>query len=115
MKYDSNTLIEEKTVRHVFNSFEYAYPEMMKVWIGVDTSYTADDVYIQGMKGYESYMPYYWQLIGFAFACICIWLLLLVYLTVMEGRFMDEEGNISIRLKKWIIFRRNVWLLPRFY
>ncbi len=100
MKYDSNTLIEEKTVRHVFNSFEYAYPEMMKVWIGVDTSYTADDVYIQGMKGYESYMPYYWQLIGFAFACICIWLLLLVYLTVMEGRFMDEEGNISIRLKK---------------
>ncbi len=99
MKYDSNTLLEEKTVRHVFNSFEYAYPETMKVWIGVDTSYAADDVYIQGMQGYESYMPYYWQLIGFAFACVCAWLLLLVYLTAMEGRCIDEEGNLSVCLK----------------
>lgn len=99
MVFDSNTLIEESTVRHIFNSFEYAYPETMKAWIGVDTSYPAADVYIQGMKGYESYIPYYWQLIGFAAACICIYLLLLVYLTVMEGRCVDEEGNMEIKLK----------------
>ncbi len=99
MKYDSNTMLEESTVRHVFNSFEYAYPETIKVWIGVDTSYAADDVYIQGLKGYESYMPYYWQLIGFAVFCMMVYFLLLIYLTVMEGRSIGSEGDITIKLK----------------
>lgn len=98
MKYDTNTLIEEDTVRHIFNSFEYAYPETTKVWIGVDTSYPAKDVYIQGMNGYQSYMPYYGQLIALAAVCLCAYLLLLVYLTFMEGRAVDEDGNSAIRL-----------------
>lgn len=99
MKYDTNTLLEENTVRHIFNALQYAYPETIKVWIGVDTSYPANDVYIQGMKAYESYMPYYWQFIGFAAACIGVYFLLLIYLTVMEGRSMDEDGNAIIELK----------------
>ena len=98
MKYDSNTMLTENTVRHVFNSFEYAYPETIKVWIGVDTSYPANDVYIQGMKGYESYMPNYWQLISLALSCISVYFLIMMYLTVKEGRFVDEEGKMEIRL-----------------
>lgn len=98
MKYDTNTLIEEDTVRHIFNSFEYAYPETSKIWIGVDTSYPAEDVYIQGMNGYQSYMPYYGQLIGLSAVCLGVYLLLFVYLTVMEGRSLDEEGNQVIKL-----------------
>ncbi len=98
MEFDTSTMLEESTVRHVFNSFEYAYPETVKIWIGVDTSYTADDVYIQGMKGYESYMPYYWQLIGIAAFCIIAYFLLLVYLTVMEGRSVNGEGDVVINL-----------------
>lgn len=101
MIYDTNTLIAEETVRHVFNAFEYAYPETIKVWIGVDTSYpVAADVYIQGQNGYKSYVPYYWQLIGFAGAALFVYLLLFVYLTAMEGRERDEEGNVRIRLKR---------------
>lgn len=101
MKYETNTLIAEETVRHVFNSFEYAYPETINVWIGVDTSYpVGSDVYIQGQNGYRSYIPYYWQLIGFAGAALFVYFLLFAYLTVMEGRERDAEGNVTIRLKR---------------
>lgn len=98
MVFDTNTLLEEDTVRHVFRSFEYAYPEATKVWIGVDTSYPAADAYVQGKEGYAGYMPS-WQMLGFAAACLGIYLLIFLYLTVMEGRAVDDEGNVEIRLK----------------
>lgn len=100
MKYESNTLIEEDTVRKVFNAFEYAYPESIKVWIGVDTSYPVNDVYIQGMNGFTSYVPYYWQLIGLAVTCLILYVFLFIYLTIQEGRALDEDGNQVIVLKK---------------
>ncbi|WMC92671.1 sensor histidine kinase [Kineothrix sp. MB12-C1] len=100
MKYTTDTLVKEETVRHIFNSYEYAYPETIKVWVGVDVSYPASDVYTQGMSGYASYIPYYWQLIGLAAAALLLYLLLFLYLTVVEGRERDEEGNLTIRLQK---------------
>lgn len=100
MKYETNTLIEEDTVRHVFNAFEYAYPETMQVFIGVDTAYPAKDVYIQGMDGYASYIPYYWQLIGLAAGCLLAYVILLIVLTVTEGRSLDEEGSPVIKLNR---------------
>lgn len=99
MEYESNTLLTENTVRHVFNSFEYAYPETIKVWIGVDTSYPASDVYIQGMEGYESYMPNYWMLITSAALCAFLYFLLMFYLTVKEGRTLNEDGEVEIKLQ----------------
>ncbi len=99
MIFETNTLIEEGTVRRIFNGFEYAYPESIQVWIGVDTSYPAQDVYIQGHNGYIRYVPYYWQLIVIAGVCIALYLGLYVYLTVQEGRALDGEGNIYIALR----------------
>lgn len=102
MKYETNTLITEETVRHLFNAYEYAYPETIRVWIGVDTKLPVSDVYTQGKTGMEQYFPYYWQLLGAAGAALILYLLLFVYLTVMEGRMRKEEdGTIQIQLKKW--------------
>ena len=100
MVYHTNTLLSEDTVRHVFNSYEYAYPETIKVWVGVDTSFPVNDVYIQGLEGYTSYVPYYWQFLGFAAAAIILYLLLYLYLTYVEGRVTDEEGNTTIALRR---------------
>lgn len=100
MKYMTNTRIEEETVRKIFNAFEYAYPESIHVWIGVDTTYPVEDVYIQGLNGYTDYVPYYWQLLGIAALCLLVYGLLLIYLTVKEGRMLDENGELVIALKK---------------
>ena len=92
MKYETNTRIEEDTVRKVINAFEYAYPETIQVWIGVDTSYPAKDVYIQGMNGYTSYMPYYWQLVAVAAVCLVLYVALFIYLTMQEGRALMRKA-----------------------
>lgn len=100
MKYETNTLIEEDTVRQVFNAFEYAYPESVQIWIGVDTSYPVDDVYIQGMNGYSDYMPYYSHLMAIAVVCLALYTAVTVYLTIKEGRVQDADGKPAIELRK---------------
>lgn len=99
MEYATDSLITETTVRQIFNGYEYAYPETTQVWIGVDTSYPVNDVYIQGLNGYKSYVPYYWQLVGSIAVILVLYMILFIFLTVKEGRETDEEGNTVIRLK----------------
>ena len=100
MKYSTNTLIEEDTIRKVFNAHEYAYPETTQIWIGVDTQYPVNDVYIQGLNGYISYVPYYFQLIGLAVVLAVLYIIIGIYLTFVEGRTLDENQELTIKLKK---------------
>ena len=37
MIYETNTLIEEDTVRHVLNGYDYAYPENTQILVGAGT------------------------------------------------------------------------------
>lgn len=86
-------------MRRLVDGFQYAYPESIKVWIGVDTSYPVKDVYVQGMNGYSRYVPYYRQLIGAAGICLALYLALYAYLTVKEGNVKDGEGRVRVELK----------------
>lgn len=99
MVYETNSLVEEETMRRLVDGFQYAYPESIKVWIGVDTSYPVKDVYVQGMNGYSRYVPYYRQLIGVAGSCLALYLALYAYLTVKEGNVKDGEGRVRVELK----------------
>ncbi len=99
MVYETNSLVEEETMRRLVDGFQYAYPESIKVWIGVDTSYPVKDVYVQGMNRYSRYVPYYRQLIGAAGICLALYLALYAYLTVKEGNVKDGEGRVRVELK----------------
>lgn len=98
MTYETNTLIEEDTLRYIVNGYEYAYPENTQIWIGVDTNYLVNDGFLQEKKAYDDYVPYYWQLIVGACAAFLLYLLLLVFLTMKEGYRVDNEGTVSVYL-----------------
>lgn len=101
MEYETNTLIEESTLRYILNGYEYAYPENTQVMIGVDSSYAAADSFQQAKNEFGKFVPYYWQYIAGAAFCIVLYLLLLVVLTMREGNAGKREtGEIIIRLKK---------------
>ena len=101
MEYETNTLIEESTLRYILNGYEYAYPEETQVMIGVDRIYAAQDEFSQAKNEFGKYVPYYWQYIAAAIFFIALYLLLLVVLTMREGRAgRKESGEIIIRLKK---------------
>ena len=98
MVYLTNTSISEDTVRQIFRSYDYAYPETIKLWISVDSSYLADDGFRQGMIGYNDFRPYLWQGVVAAVAAGILYLVILVYLTCVTGKDVDEEGRACIRL-----------------
>lgn len=98
MNYRTNTSITEETIRQILQEYDYAYPETVKIWIGVDTSYPADDAFTQGKEGFSKYQPYFLQWIALAIGAGILYLILLCHLTLVTGRDVDREGRPYIRL-----------------
>lgn len=94
MEYMTNTTIEAETVRQMLQSYDYAYPESVRIWIDVDGSYPAQDAFTQGAR----YLPNLWLWVTAAFLAGILYLILFVCQTVITGRLYDENGEKRIRL-----------------
>lgn len=101
MVYQTNTTIAEETVREILNSYDYAYPENVRIWINVDTTYPVSDVFTQGATGFGNYTPYFWQWTAAAVAAFVLYMVLLFYLTMTAGRDIKEDGRSYIRLESF--------------
>lgn len=101
MVYETNTSIEEETIRKILQEYDYAYPETVKIWIGVDTDYPVSDAFTQGAAGFRNYLPHFWQWIIVAVAAGVLYLLLFIYQTVITGRDIDSDGEPCIRLNSF--------------
>lgn len=109
MDFETNTMIEEATLRYLFNGYEYAYPENTQVMIGVDLGYAADDCFAQARESFGGFVPYLWQYLAGAVVCILIYVLLLALLTRTEGQVRRREtGEIMIALHGEEIGRAHV-------
>lgn len=94
MIYESNTAITENTVRKIVQQYDYAYPETIRIWISVDTTYPVSDAFAQGKAGFNNYLPYFWQWVVFAVCVLICYGLVVVYLVIHTGREEDAEGNL---------------------
>lgn len=99
MVYLTNTTVAEETVRGILNSYDYAYPETVKIWMNVDTSYPVQDAFWQGAEGFHNVMPHFWQWAAAALLSCMLYFVLLFYLTGVTGREIDENGNRYIQLQ----------------
>lgn len=99
MVYETNTLIEEATLRYILNGYEYSYPEDTQILIGVKSNYAAGDAFTQARAGFINYSPYFWNYLGMAAFCSLMYLFLLVILTLREGQSRRKDtGELVIRL-----------------
>ena len=98
MIYESNSAIEETTIRNIVKKYDYAYPENIRIWIAVDSNYPVNDAFAQGRAGFLNYHPYFWQWIFLAVLAVVLYFALLVYLTITTGKYTDGEGNTRVRL-----------------
>lgn len=98
MIYESNSAIQERTIQSIVREYDYAYPESIRIWIGVDASYPVNDAFTQGKAGFQNYLPYFWQWVTLAVVSVVLYFVILVYLTGTTGRELDEEGNAYILL-----------------
>lgn len=97
MIYETNTTIAESTIRKILQEYDYAYPETVKIWMDVDTSYPVKDAFTQAAE----YLPYLWQWIAVLLISGVLYLVLFLYQTVVTGRYLDEEGKKTIRLQSF--------------
>lgn len=101
MVYETNTLIEEETLRHILNGYEYSYPEDTQILIGVKTPYAVKDAFTDAKDQYDNYSPYSWQYLAAAILFVIVYIALLGVLTFLEGRAgKTEDGRIAIRLER---------------
>ncbi|MDE6662916.1 MAG: HAMP domain-containing histidine kinase [Lachnospiraceae bacterium] len=101
MTYESNTDISESTVGSIVRTYDYAYPDNIRIWIGVDTCYSVNDAFYQGSAVYNNYTPYVWQIGIFAVVAVILYLILFVYLTITTGKETDENGKSYTRLTEF--------------
>lgn len=102
MSFETDTRIEESTLRHIINGFEYAYPENTQVMIGVRKDLSrVQDIFAEAAAGFNKYAPYSGQYLATAAVCIILYLLLLAVLTIREGVVGKKEtGEVIIRLHR---------------
>lgn len=98
MIYESNSDIEESTVRNIVQEYDYAFPEDIKIWIAVDTDYPVNDAFTQGLAGFRNYLPYFWQWIALAIAAVVLYLAIVLFLVINTGKEIDEAGKNYTRL-----------------
>lgn len=99
MSYETNTLIEEETLRYILNGYEYSYPENTQILIGVNTDYPVSDGFYQANRGFSGYAPNFWYYLAAAVICGLLFLFILVILTLQEGRVRRKGSEeITIRL-----------------
>lgn len=89
----TNTDMTTEEMRAFLGSYEYAFGEGSRVWIGVDTSYPANDSLARARNAFMRFMPYYWQTIGAGTLAVLLAVWLLVVLTIYEGRTAKEDGD----------------------
>ncbi len=94
MAYMTNTMIDAETIRQLLLGYEYAYPESVRIWVNVDSSYPAQDAFTQGAR-YQTNLLLW---VMAAFLAGILYLILFCCQTVMTGRVYDENGETRIRL-----------------
>jgi len=102
MTYETDTQIEESTLRYVMNGFDYAYPENTQVMVGIRSDLSnAQDGFNKARNEFNKYVPFLGQYLICAVVCMIIYLLLLALLTVREGvAGRKESGEMIIRLNR---------------
>jgi len=103
--YDTNTLINENTVRSVIKTYGYAYPDQIKVYIGVDTNdYPASDDFSKGKASFSKYMPYRSQLYLISAVAIIFYLTLFtIYIVKIPVRDHIDQGQKRIGTELLVI------------
>ena len=112
LQINTNMDITAAQMRSILKEYEYSFGDNTRVWFWVDTSYPVQDDLYFARENINHSTPLFWILSGSSIAALGLAVILLVYLTVKEGRYLNEEGEMEWRLGKQDRFPLELWLLP---
>ena len=96
MQFDTNTRIDENTLRSIIGNYDYAFPDQMKFYIAVDTeSLSAADDFNLANKTFAQYMPYYRQLYAVIIILSLVYFIIIIHIATYEGHIYYSDGSIG--------------------
>lgn len=102
-KYETNTLIKQETIYKLFANSSYEFSNDTTIMVGINKNIDViEDNFAKVNKIYSIHMSYYNVKLVAIIICIFIYLLILLYLTVVTGvRVNKETGKKSIKLTEF--------------
>lgn len=94
LEFSGMTDLTDSDIYRFMQDYNYAYPERTHIWIGVDTDYDlARDAFHDAHGVFVRIVPNIAKLICGMILLLCLWLILVVYLTATAGVAYNEEGE----------------------
>lgn len=94
----TNTRVDADWMKQELGSYQYAFGDNTRVWIGVDTNYPARDSLALVQEAYNRVIPFYGYLVASMLVLLLAGMLLFAKLTRYEGRVAKEGGGYRIAL-----------------
>ncbi len=96
LAFETNTLIKENVLRGIVKSFNYAYPDQIKMYIAVDTEqYGCSDSFTEGKDKFYTYMPYRQQIYILGFVAVLLYIvLMIIYIRLIPALPEENRGHI---------------------
>ena len=112
MQISTNTVLNAQNMRDILNRYEYSFQDDSRVWIGIDNTYTNDDIFRTAASLYNQEDPFF-LIWGLALAVsVIVFLVTFVFMTKIE-RVVVFEGKKARRIEKcdriWIEFYILLW------
>ncbi|WP_049946021.1 sensor histidine kinase [Butyrivibrio sp. WCD2001] len=96
IEYSTNTQISEDSLRQLLGNYQYAFPDQMKFYFAIDINKTANiDDFKVGKEAFNRYMPYYRQLYIISAIFAVMYVIVLVHLSIYEGRIEYADGKVG--------------------
>lgn len=87
----TNTQINAEQMKQEIANYQYAFGDNTRAWIGVDTSYPAQDGLKMAQEAYSRVLPFYGYVVAAFLLFAVLSMFLLIRLTRFEGREEQEE------------------------
>ncbi len=96
MVYNTNTKVDEANLRKILGSYDYAFPDQMKFYFGVDLDgMMAIDDFSIGADAFNRYMPYYRQFYAIIIIFALAYVICMFLISFYEGHIVYADGSIG--------------------
>ena len=93
--------VSPEFMKSAMDGYEYSFRDGSRVWLAVDETYSASDVFVEAKRVYEQDDPLFIPSCIVIVASVIILLIIIVRLTIQAGKvtLVDEEGNKSVSIQ----------------
>lgn len=94
LEFTGNTGMTEEEIYQFLKEYEYVYPDITHIWIGVDTMYPiAGDAFYNANAVFQQIVPNIGYVTTLCIVLGIVWCALGIYLTVTAGVAIDANGE----------------------